>query len=136
MSLHHVSLTSVDHLRELLRVYDFQQEYDAQQALAHQRLLEGILSVRSSFRERMVRGSPIRGIQVSVELDEDHFAGPGDAYLFASILDRFMGLYVTVNAFSQTTVRFSRSGQVYVFLPRWGDRMTPAESRESEAVHA
>ena len=83
----------------------------------------------------MVRGAPIRGLQVSVELDEYHFAGEGDAFLFSTILDRFMGLYVTLNAYSQLTVRFSRSGQVYSFPPRWGDQVTPTESRPSEVSH-
>ena len=135
MSLNYVSLTNAERFRELLRVYDFQQELDVHRALAHQRMLEGILSVRSQYKERMVRGAPIRGLQISVELDEDHFAGEGDAFLFSTILDRFMGLYVTLNAYSQLTVRVSRSGQVYSFPPRWGDQVTPTESRPSEVSH-
>lgn len=135
MSLNYVSLTDAERFRELLRVYDFQQEHDAQRALAHQRMLEGIRAVRSDYRERMVRGAPIRGLQVAVELDEDHFAGEGDAYLFATILDRFMGLYVTLNAYSQLTVRFTRSGQVRSFPPRWGDQATPTESRPNGDQH-
>jgi len=132
MSLNYVSLTDVEHFRELLRVYDFQQEHDVQRALAHQRMLDGIQSVRSEYKERMVRGAPIRGLQVSVELNEDHFAGEGDAYLFATILDRFMGLYVTLNGYSQLTVRFSRSGHTCSFPPRWGDQRTPADTRSDE----
>ncbi|HEY3245613.1 MAG TPA: type VI secretion system baseplate subunit TssF [Phycisphaerae bacterium] len=127
MSLNYVSLVDAQHLKELLRVYDFQTEHDAQRALAHQRMLDGILSVRTSFRERMVRGAPLRGAAVEVELNEDHFAGEGDAYLFATVLDRFCGLYVTVNGYSQLTVRLARSGQLYRFAPRWGEQTTPAE---------
>lgn len=130
MSLNYVSLADVNHFKELLRVYDFESEYDAQQALSHQRMLDGILSVRTSFDERMVRGAPLRGSQIAVELNEDHFAGEGDAYLFATILDRFMGLYATLNAYTQLTVRFSRSGQVYAFPARWGEQLTPADSRQ------
>ncbi len=127
MSLNFVSLMNVEHFRELLRVYDFQQEHDVQLALAHQRMLNGIVSLRSEYKERMIRGAPIRGLSVSVELNEDHFAGEGDAYLFATVLDCFIGLYVTLNAYSQLTVRFTRSGQVHVFSPRSGDQCTPAE---------
>jgi type VI secretion system protein ImpG len=134
MSLNYVSLTHVDHFRELLRVYDFQSDYDVQKSLAHQRLLEGILSVKSKFSERMVHGAPLRGTQVNIELDEDHFAGEGDAYLFATILDRFMSLYVTINAFTQLTVRFARTGQVYDFPPRSGEQLTPADTRVGEAA--
>ena len=129
MSLNYVSLTNAERFKELLRVYDFQSEHDAQVALAHQRMLDGIVSVSSRYGERMVRGAPLRGLQVEIELNEDHFAGEGDAYLFACVLDRFMGLYVTLNGYSQLTVRFTRSGQRYVFHPRSGAQITPAESR-------
>jgi type VI secretion system protein ImpG len=130
MSLNYVSLADVDHFKELLRIYDFQAEHDAQQALAHQRMLDGIVSLRTSFDERMVRGAPLRGSQIEVELNEDHFAGEGDAYLFAGILDRFMGLYATLNAYTQLRVRMVRSGQVYAFPARWGEQLTPADMRQ------
>ncbi len=129
MALNYVSLTDANRFKELLRVYDFQSEQDAQKALAYQRMFDGILSVKSTFGERLIRGAPLRGTQVDIELDEDHFAGEGDAYLFATILDRFFGLYITLNSYSQLNVRFTRSGQAYSFPPRWGEQMTPAESR-------
>ncbi|MCK4659892.1 MAG: type VI secretion system baseplate subunit TssF [Phycisphaerae bacterium] len=131
MSLNYVSLTNAERFRELLRVYDFQSEGDVEKSRAHKRMLDGIVSVRSSFQERMVRGAPLRGSQVEIELNEDHFAGEGDAYLFASVLDRFMGLYVTLNGYSQITARFTRCGETYVFPPRCGDQITPAESRRN-----
>lgn len=131
MTLNHVSLTEVQHFKELLRVYDFQSEHDAQRALAHQRLLDGIVSITTGFDERLIRGAAVRGSRIDVELNEDHFAGEGDAYLFSAILDRFMGLYATINAYSQLTVRFTRSGQVHAFPPRWGEQLTPAGSRVS-----
>ncbi len=130
MSLNYVSLTDAQHFKELLRIYDFQSAYDAQRGLAHQRLLEGILKVESRFAERMMRGTSARGTEVVVELNEDHFAGEGDAYLFSMILDRFMALYATINAFTQLTVRFARTGQVYNFAPRWGEQVSPAAARQ------
>ena len=131
MTLNYVSLTALQHFKELLRVYDFQSEHDAQRALAHQRLLDGILNTKTRFDERLIRGAAVRGSQIEVELNEDHFAGEGDAYLFSAILDRFMGLYATINAYTQLTVRFTRSGQVYSFPPRWGEQLTPAASGAS-----
>ena len=130
MSLNYVSVLNADYFKELLRIYDFQAAHDAQRALTHQRLLDGIASIRSSYRERMVRGAPIRGMQVDLELNEEHFAGEGDAFLFASLIDRFLGAYVTLNAYSQLNVRFQRCGQVHAFPPRWGDQLTPVEGRD------
>ncbi len=131
MSLNYVSLSDVDHFKGLLRVYDFQSEQDAQRALAHDRLLSGILGVQTSFEERLIRGAAVRGAAIKLELQEEHFTGEGDAYLFAAILDRFMGLYATVNAYSQLSVRFARTGQEYTFPPRWGEQLAPAGARET-----
>ncbi|MEK9509681.1 type VI secretion system baseplate subunit TssF [Gemmatimonadota bacterium Y43] len=44
----------------------------------------------------------VRGSRVEITLDEEGFAG-GGAYLFASVLDRFLGLSVSVNSFCQVT---------------------------------
>ena len=133
MSLNYVSLADRAHFCELLRLYDFQAAQDAQRALACERLLAGIRSLRTTYRQRMLRGAPLRGVQVELELDEDHFAGEGDAYLFAAVLDRFLPAYVTINAFSQLTARFARSGQVHDFPPRWGAQATPAELDDAAA---
>jgi len=131
MALNYVSLLDADHFRELLRVYDFQSEYDAQRALTHQRMLEGITRVESRYGERMMRGTSVRGTQVEIDLHDDHFAGEGDAYLFGSILNRFVALYSTLNSYTQLTVKFVRTGFVHKFPPRWGERMTPALKRET-----
>lgn len=130
LSLNYVSLADTVRFKELMRVYDFQSAHDAQKAMAQQRMLEGIVRVKSQFAERLVRGTPIRGAQVDLELHEDHFAGEGDALLFATLLDRFMGLYVTLNAYSQLNVRFVKSGQQHAFKPRWGEQHTPSDGRE------
>ncbi len=130
MSLNYVSLTDVARFKELLRIYDFQAAYDAQRAAAHERKLDGLRALRSAYRERMVRGAPIRGVQVELELHEDHFAGEGEAFLFAALVDRFMAAYVTLNAFTQLNVRFARTGRVFAFPPRTGEQFTPAELRD------
>lgn len=129
LCLNYVSLTSAERLRELLRVYDFQSEYDSQAALSRQRMLEGIVSVRAQFSERVFRGAPLRGTHVEMELNEDHFAGEGDAYLFSRVMDRFLGLYATLNGYTELSVRFARCGRQQVFPPRWGEQTTPAEGR-------
>jgi type VI secretion system protein ImpG len=65
-----------------------------------------------------------------MDLNADHFAGMGDAYLFAQVCDRFLGLYATINGFTQLTVRMTQSGDVYTFPPRCGEQMTPADRRQ------
>ena len=129
MSLNYLSLVETERFKELLRVYDFRAERDVQSSTALRGTLDGILSLSAKYKEKMVRGAPIRGVQISLELDEDRFTGEGDAYLFATVLDRFFSLYVTLNGYSQLTARLTRSGHVYRFDSRWGDQVTPAEDR-------
>ena len=62
-----------------------------------------------------------RGLEVTVELDETKFAGSG-VYLFASLLERFLGLYATINSFTQTVaVVRQREGVLKRWPPRAGD---------------
>jgi type VI secretion system protein ImpG len=131
LALNYVSLMRAAHFKELLRIYDFQAVHDAQRALALQRLLDGIVDLNCEYRQRMVRGAPTRGIHVTVGLNDDHFAGEGDAYLFAAMLDRFVAGYVTLNAASQVDARLTRTGRMYRFPTRWGAQPTPAEVRDA-----
>ncbi|NJD11747.1 MAG: type VI secretion system baseplate subunit TssF [Gemmatimonadetes bacterium] len=44
-----------------------------------------------------------RGHRVALELDEDQFVG-GGVYLFASVIERFLGLYTSLNSFNVLSV--------------------------------
>jgi type VI secretion system protein ImpG len=41
---------------------------------------------------------------VEIEFDERQFVG-GSAYLFATVLDRFLGCYTSINSFCQLAAR-------------------------------
>ena len=45
-----------------------------------------------------------QGIAVEVLLDESRLTGLG-TYLFATVIDRFLGLYVTLNSFTELLVK-------------------------------
>jgi len=59
-----------------------------------------------------------RGARVEIELDEEQFTGSG-VYLFASVLERFLGQYVTLNSFSQLIVKTHQRKEV---LREWAPR--------------
>ena len=44
-----------------------------------------------------------RGMEVRLRLDEDSYLGTG-AFLFATVLDRFLGLYCSLNSFTKVVV--------------------------------
>jgi type VI secretion system protein ImpG len=131
LSLNHLSLTDAEEgraaLQEILRLYDFSDPESGQQLSAvNEQVIEGVTAVKS--RPVVGRtGGPTasgfaRGVEVTVEFDESKYFGSG-LYLFASVLERFLGLYVTVNSFSQlvATTR-QREGVMKRWPPRAGDQ--------------
>jgi type VI secretion system protein ImpG len=118
LTLNHLSLTGeeegADALREILKLYDTK---DTPESRA---MLEGIASVKSRRVVGRVSGQFggfCRGIEVNLLLDEEKFLGSG-AYLFASVLDRFLGLYTSINSFSKL-VATTRQREVQGEFWRW-----------------
>ena len=57
------------------------------------------------------------------EFDEDKFVGAG-LYLFASVLERFLAQYVSVNSFSQLVAKtIQQKEELKTWLPRNGNRI-------------
>ncbi len=130
LCLNHLSISDPvegrEALQEILRLYDFS-DPEAGQAMASvtRQVIEGILSVRS---RRVVSrtGSEIasgfaRGIEITLELDEQKYVGIG-SFLFACVLERFLGLYASINSFSQLVLRTKQAeGIVKKWSPRAGE---------------
>ncbi len=123
LSLNYLSLVEegVDALREVLRLYNFTgSAYGDKQ-------IEGLhaISSRRHFARVMSDNGVafVRGALVEATLDEEQFAG-GGAFLFAAILERFLGLYAGLNSFSQLSVRtLQRKEALKRWPPRAGHRV-------------
>jgi type VI secretion system protein ImpG len=121
LSLNHLSLTGgadgADALREILALYDFTD------SAATRSGIDGLLSVTAKRALGRYGGAVCRGVEVHVEFDEDRYAGNG-LYLFASVLDRFLALYASVNTFTRTVATVARREGVYKRFPaRAGDQI-------------
>ncbi len=104
-------------LKEILRLYDFDDSPTTRQQI------NGIVSLRSSHVTKRIGQSFCRGILVAVDFDEDKYVGTG-LFLFSSVLERFLGQYVSVNSFSQmvaTTIQ--RKEALKKWPPRNGNRV-------------
>ena len=63
-----------------------------------------------------------RGLRIEVGLDEEHFTGAG-VYLFATVLERFMGLYASLNSFTILSVSSKqRRNVIREWPPRSGGK--------------
>ncbi len=123
LSLNHLSLVEggADALREMLRLY----ETAANPSVARQ--ISGLTAVRSSRKMARLESEHgfvfCQGIAIDTEFDEEQFAGSG-AFLLASILERFFGLYSAINSFTQLRVStLQRKGVVWAWPPRTGEQI-------------
>jgi type VI secretion system protein ImpG len=122
LAANRASMGDPEVLRSLLELYNFQGISDEQSGRANRLRVEGIRAVEETSSRRVVGGAPVRGARIAVELDEGHFAGLGDAYLFAAALDELLGHQVSVNSFVELVVRLTPSRREYAFAPRSGGR--------------
>jgi type VI secretion system protein ImpG len=120
LALNYLSLVDVKALRSILELYNFPALYDRQAARANQLRLDAIQNVRSKPMDWLVKGVPVRGTSVELDLLEDNFSGEGDMYLFSTVLNELFALYTSINSFSRLTVRGVKQGEVYQWAPRLG----------------
>lgn len=127
LSLNHLSIVgnetdgNPEALREILMLYNFMDSSATRKQIA------GVEKVAS---RRVVRqtGSRIgsgfvRGIETTIEFDEEQYVGSG-LFLFASVLERFLGLYSSLNSFNQMVARIKqREGILKRWPPRTGEQI-------------
>ncbi|MRR37961.1 type VI secretion system baseplate subunit TssF, partial [bacterium] len=119
LSLNHLSLVEggEEALREILKLYDFDNSPATRQQI------HGIVKLESRHVTRRVERSFCRGIETTITFDEDKFAGAG-VYLFSSVLERFLGQYVSVNSFSRLIAgTLQRKERLAQWPPRNGNRI-------------
>jgi type VI secretion system protein ImpG len=123
LSLNYLSICEEgrEALQEILKLYDF-----SDSAVIRQQIT-GITNVSS----RRVVGRPAslpwngfcRGIEVTVEFDEEKYVGSG-VFLFASVLEKFFGLYASLNSFSQMiALSRQRKEPIKRWAPRAGEQI-------------
>lgn len=118
LSLNYGSLVAggADGLQELLRLHN---TADSKVGEKH---IQGIRSLRSEPSYARLPGEAgvtlARGHRVELVCDEDLFAG-GAVYLFASVLERFLGLFTSLNSFTSLAVRTPQRKEI---LREWPPR--------------
>lgn len=120
LSLNYLSLVEEgkEALQEILRLYNFSESPE----LARQ--INGVTAMRSGRHFARVMSDHgiefARGTRVEIEFDEGQFVGAG-VYLFASVLEHFLGLYVSLNSFSQLVATTAqRKERLREWAPRAG----------------
>lgn len=117
LSLNHLSLgqgrESLAALREILGLYSLYRRADVAQQIAGIRDMQ-TRSVVHRLGTEAWRGF-CRGTEVTLVFDERHYVG-SSAFLFATVLHHFLGLYASVNTFTQLAARGIQRDEVW---KRW-----------------
>ena len=106
-------------MQEILRLYTFgESSYNERQIAG----LTNVASTRKFARVISENGIGfVRGHRVEMQFDEEQFVG-GGVYLFASVLEYFLGHYASLNSFSQLAVRtHQRKEMLRQWPPRAGE---------------
>jgi len=131
LALNHLSLVDSgdgragESFREILRLY-LLDDLDNYEQRA--RWIDGIAGVsgrRVAARVPGPHGGVCRGMEVRIEIDEDKFAD-GAGYLFASVLERFLGSWVSLNSFTRLVAasrQLESRKEAWRWPPRAGNRV-------------
>jgi type VI secretion system protein ImpG len=118
LSLNQLSLVDrgPEAFREMIRLYNFGN------STLGERHVDGITAVRGEPFHAPVQSQHglafARGKSIEIEFDEESFTG-GSVYLFASVLERFLAQYASLNSFSRLVARTKQRPEI---LKAWPPR--------------
>ncbi|MEP7211651.1 MAG: type VI secretion system baseplate subunit TssF [Acidobacteriota bacterium] len=125
LNLNYLSLVNGENgtpeaLQEMLHLYNFDDS-----SITRKQIL-GISSVESRKVVRQIGdhigAGFVRGLETTITLDEEQFVGSG-MFLFACVVERFLGLYASINSFNQLALKtVQREETVKLFPPRAGEQ--------------
>ncbi|MDO9526367.1 MAG: type VI secretion system baseplate subunit TssF, partial [Gemmobacter sp.] len=123
LSLNYLSLvdtrggTGAEALRELVGLYAPLGDRTVEKQI------EGITRVSSRPIVRRIAdevlSTAVRGLEVSIQMDESAFEGTG-TYVLAAVLDQFFRNYVTINSFTETVLTTQQRGEIARWRPQTG----------------
>lgn len=121
LSMNHLSLSDggIEAFKEILSLYDLPR------SATSQRQISGVAGLDSKASQTWLKGNPfscmVRGTEVRMSIDEDSFVGSG-IHVFAEVVNRFLGLYVHANSFTQLVIASHKTGEELLRCsPRSGD---------------
>lgn len=115
-SFNYQTLASREAFAGLLALYDWT-DTDA-----NPRRIAGLRNVTWASKEMMYRGGVLRGAEITLQIQEGHFADEGDVCLFGLVMSTFFSMYATLNSFVHLTIEMMPSGKRYQWQPKKGTR--------------
>jgi type VI secretion system protein ImpG len=121
LCLNYRSLADAKNLQALLGLYNFEENRDRPAFWPIRKESPAYRAFTRHGADRLVQRVIMRGREIELDLRQDHFAGPGDLFLFGSVLDHFFSLYASMNTYTRLSVKEVLKGEVYQWPARIGD---------------
>lgn len=99
------SLSTAESLKSFLKLYEWSHSE------GRARRIEAINDVKIEPCETLFNGSPVRGIEYTVGIQEKEFLDSGDLHLFGEVLKEFISQYVSINSFLEFVLVIRPSGK-------------------------
>jgi type VI secretion system protein ImpG len=115
LSLNQLSIATPEALTTLLRLYEWTGSE------ANLRRIEGIRDVGWNAKEIVFRGGIIRGAEVTIVVQDEHFSDEGDLHLFGMVMSTFLSMYATINSFIHLTLTSKPTGESFHWAPERGN---------------
>ncbi|MBO0662663.1 type VI secretion system baseplate subunit TssF [Jiella sp. MQZ9-1] len=116
--LNHLSLADQggSALKDILKLYAFRDTPETRQ------LAGSIASIETTSATTRIQAGMVPGTEIALTFDPATIDRPS-AYLFGAVLDRFFGLYTSINSYTRLTVHLrGQSRPVARFAPRAAER--------------
>lgn len=115
-------LQRAEELRALLELYNFQGQAEQQAGHANRARIGGVRALAAAPARRVLEGASVRGTRLALEMEEAAYAGPGEAFLFASAIDELLAARAALNTYAELSIRLHPSQREYAWPPRNGAR--------------
>ncbi|MEN6439752.1 MAG: type VI secretion system baseplate subunit TssF [Syntrophobacter sp.] len=133
LSLNYLSLADIDNERGAAALRQILSLYGDHSDPAVRKQVSGVVSIESKPVIRRIDipqgvNAPIpitfgRGLGLTVTFDDTAFTGSG-AFLLGAVLEQFFARYVSINSFTETTVKTTDRGEIMRWPAKIGKRHT------------
>ncbi|TWT50074.1 hypothetical protein KOR42_36200 [Thalassoglobus neptunius] len=122
LSLNHLSLSGQDGMKALQEILRLN---DPIASVHTEKLVSGLLEIQAEPCVARVEGVFARGTEIQFLLDDESYTGDS-AYLFCSVIDRFLSMYSSLNSFTRTSantvLRKEKGVTPWKWIPKVGHR--------------
>ncbi len=115
--LNYTSISNAESLKALLNLY-IPEDNSVE---ANNNRIKGIENIYTKRADRFIDGDLLRGRDIIIKMDSEHFSSKGDMYIFGSVLDVFFGLYASINTFTKLIME-DKKGETYSWRAKIGNQ--------------